>query len=90
MPTLGIYVQRHESGATTRRYRTNSNVTFAVMEGHGTSVIEGEEIHWQHGDIFVAPSWRWIEHKPAADSQLFSMTDAPLLEWARYLRFEQA
>lgn len=90
MPTLGVYVMRLEGGRTTRRYRTNANVSFAVMGGRGTSIIGEDEINWEHGDIFVAPNWRWIEHRPADDTQLFSMTDAPLLEFARYLRFEGA
>jgi gentisate 1,2-dioxygenase len=88
MPTLGLYVYRLEGRRATRRYRTNANVSFCVMEGSGTSVVDGTEIHWEHGDIFIVPSWRWIEHRPDADSQLFSMTDEPLLRFARYYRFE--
>lgn len=90
MPTLGIYVQRLESGQATRRYRTNANVSFASMEGRGTSIIDGAEIHWEHGDIFVVPSWRWIEHRPETDAVLFSMTDEPLMRFAKYYRFESA
>ena len=88
MPTLGIYVHRLESGQRTRRYRTNANVSFASMEGHGTSIIDGTEIHWEHGDIFIVPSWRWIEHRPESDAVLFSMTDEPLMKFAKYDRFE--
>jgi gentisate 1,2-dioxygenase len=40
--------------------------------------------------VFVAPSWRWIEHRPEGDAQLFSMTDEPLLRFANYHRFEIA
>ena len=88
MPTLAVYVIRLEGGARTRPYRTNANVSFAAMAGSGTSVIGGEEINWRHGDIFVAPSWNWIEHHPGEDAQLFSMSDEPLLRFAKYYRFE--
>jgi gentisate 1,2-dioxygenase len=88
MPTLGAYVQRLGASQATRRYRTNANVSFAPMQGSGVSIIEGEEIRWNRGDIFVAPSWRWIEHRPDGDSVLFSMTDEPLLRFARYYKFE--
>jgi gentisate 1,2-dioxygenase len=88
MPTLGVYVQRLEAGATTRRYRTNANTSFAPMQGNGTSIIEGEEFHWNRGDVFAAPTWRWIEHRADEDSVLFTMTDAPLLEFAKYYKFE--
>jgi gentisate 1,2-dioxygenase len=77
-----------EAGQSTRQYRTNANITFASMQGSGTTIIDGEEINWNHGDIFVAPTWRWIEHRANEDVQLFSMTDAPLLEFAKYLKFE--
>ena len=88
MPTLGLYVMRLEAGQTMRSYRTNANISFAAMQGSGVTIIDGEEIHWNHGDIFVAPTWRWIEHRANQDAQLFSMTDAPLLEFAKYLKFE--
>jgi gentisate 1,2-dioxygenase len=88
MPTLGIHVMRLQGGTTTRPYRTNANVSFAVMAGSGSSTIGEEEIHWRHGDIFVAPTWNRIEHRPDEDTQFFSMTDEPLLRFAKYYRFE--
>jgi gentisate 1,2-dioxygenase len=88
MPTLALYVMRLEGGRKTRKYRTAANVTFASMQGRGTSIIDGQEVHWEHGDVFVVPSWRWIEHRPDGDAQLFSMTDEPLLRFANYHRFE--
>ncbi len=88
MPTLGVHVMRLEGGTGTRPYRTNANVSFVVMEGSGTSLIGTEQIDWRHGDIFVAPTWNWIEHRAEADSVLFSMTDEPLLRFAKYYRFE--
>ena len=88
MPTLGLYIYRLERGQKTRPYRTNANTSFASMQGSGTSIIDGQEINWQHGDIFVVPSWRWIEHHPNEDCVLFSMTDEPLMRFARYYRFE--
>jgi gentisate 1,2-dioxygenase len=88
MPTLGVYVQRLPSGQTTRPYRTNANTSFAPMQGSGTSIIEGEEIRWNRGDVFAAPTWRWIEHRADEDSVLFTMTDEPLLRFARYYKFE--
>ena len=58
------------------------------MQGSGVSIIEGEEIHWNRGDVFAAPTWRWIEHLATRDSVLFTMTDAPLLKFAKYYKFE--
>jgi gentisate 1,2-dioxygenase len=88
MPTLGLTVQRLEAGQKTRRWRTNANTSFCVMGGRGVSLIDGEKIEWGFGDIFIAPSWRWIEHRVEKDAQIFSMSDEPLLRWAKYYLFE--
>jgi len=88
MPTLGLTVQRLEAGQKTRRWRANANTSFCIMGGRGVSFIDGEEIGWGFGDIFVAPTWRWIEHHVEKDAQIFSMSDELLLKWAQYYRFQ--
>lgn len=88
MPTLGLTVQRLEAGQKTRRWRTNANTSFCIMGGSGVSFIDGEKIEWGFGDIFVAPTWRWIEHHVETDAQIFSMSDEPLLKWAQYYKFQ--
>jgi len=88
MPTLGLTVQRLAAGQKTRRWRTNANTSFCIMGGSGASLIDGERIEWGFGDIFVAPTWRWIEHQAASDAQIFSMSDEPLLKWAQYYKFQ--
>jgi gentisate 1,2-dioxygenase len=88
MPTLGLTVQRLAAGQKTRRWRTNANTSFCVMGGSGVSLIDGKKIEWGFGDIFVAPTWRWIEHHIEADAQIFSMSDEPMLKWAQYYKFQ--
>lgn len=88
MPTLGLTVQRLEAGQKTRRWRTNANTSFCIMRGSGASVIDGVKIEWGFGDIFIAPTWRWIEHHVDTDAQIFSMSDEPLLKWAQYYKFQ--
>ncbi len=88
MPTLGLTVERLEAGQKTRRWRTNANTSFCIMAGSGVSFIDGEKIAWGFGDIFIAPTWRWIEHHIDSDAQIFSMSDEPLLKWAQYYKFQ--
>ncbi len=88
MPTLGLTVARLEAGQKTRRWRTNANTSFCIMRGRGVSFIDGEKIEWGFGDIFIAPTWRWIEHQIEEDAQIFSMSDEPLLRWAHYYMFQ--
>lgn len=88
IPTMGLTVHRFESGARTRPRRATANAVFCVMEGGGTTTVDGAAIHWSRGDAFAAPMWRWTGHEASEDSVLFRMTDAPLMRFARYYREE--
>lgn len=88
MPTVGLNVHRFEAGEATRRYRCAANNVFVVMQGEGRSTIDGVEISWSRGDTVAAPCWTWIEHKATSDAVVFSMSDEPLMRFAKYWRFE--
>ena len=48
----------------------------------GTTVVDGEAIHWEQGDTFVVPLWSWHEHVNSSSKEeaiLFSMHDTPVL-----------
>jgi MFS family permease len=42
---------------------------------------------WQRGDTFSVPCWTSFE-RAAADAQLFSMSNEPLMRFSRFYRFE--
>jgi gentisate 1,2-dioxygenase len=88
MPTMGLYVHRWESGFKTRKQRSSTNNVFLVMQGSGTSTIGEQTFNWNRGDTIAAPCWSWIEHQASEDSVMFSMTDEPLMRFAKYYRFE--
>jgi len=88
MPTIGITVQRLESGFRSRRYRSTANTVYAVMQGEGQSTIDGQAIDWSFGDTFVAPCWKSIEHQATGDSVLFAMSDEPVMRFCKYWKFE--
>ena len=88
MPTMGLSMQRLDSGARTRPFRSGANTVYVAMQGSGTSRIGDVDIDWSFGDTFVAPCWHRIEHRAGADSVLFAMSDEPLMRFARYYRFE--
>jgi gentisate 1,2-dioxygenase len=88
MPTMGLSVERLESGATTRRQRSTANHVFCVMEGSGETQVDSTRISWRRGDTFVAPCWTKFEHRGTSDALLFALTDEPLMRYAKYYRFE--
>ncbi len=88
MPTMGLSVHRFESGRRTRRRRSTANAVYCVMEGSGTTVVDGTVIEWSRGDSFAAPIWHWTMHGAEEDSVVFRMTDEPLMRFAKYYREE--
>jgi gentisate 1,2-dioxygenase len=88
MPTMGLFVERLESGRRTRRQRSTVNHVFVVMEGTGETVIGNDRFVWQRGDTFVVPMWNRFEHDAKSDSVLFVLSDEPLIRFSKYYRFE--
>jgi gentisate 1,2-dioxygenase len=88
MPSTGLMVQRLESNEATIKRRTTANRIFSVMEGAGTTLVDGEPVTWTRGDTLVVPSGTWFAHRASTDSQLLEMSDEPLLRFANHFREE--
>jgi gentisate 1,2-dioxygenase len=86
MPTMGIAMQRLESGTRTRRFRSTANRIFCVVEGRGETTAGDELISWNRGDTFVVPCWAGHSHHAVSDAVLFELSDEPLMRWAKYYR----
>ena len=80
MPTLGCAITRVRSGAATMPLRVTGSSICVVWAGRGRSVIDGLEMSWSAGDMFVVPSWMAAEHHAELDADLFFVTDRPALE----------
>jgi gentisate 1,2-dioxygenase len=88
MPPMELAVERLAAGTRTRRYRSTANVIFHVMEGAGETTVGDRSFAWRRGDTVAAPTWSTIGHRAASDAQLFVLSDAPLLRFSGYYRFE--
>jgi gentisate 1,2-dioxygenase len=88
MPTMGLAMERLESGTTTRRQRSTADHVFSVVEGTGSTVINGEPYTWKPGDSLAIPKWNKFEHRAISDSVLFDLSNEPLMRFAKYYRFE--
>ena len=88
MPTMQLTVERLQAGARTRRQRSTANRVFCCMEGGGATLAGDQRFEWERGDTFTVPSWTKFEHAAAKDSQLFEMSDEPVMRFSRYWRFE--
>jgi gentisate 1,2-dioxygenase len=88
LPTIGLYAQALDKGVETRPMRTTANYQYVVVEGEGTSTIDGVEISWSRGDAIAAPSWHVHSHRSDSDAILIAITDEPLQKYCGYLRME--
>ena len=88
MPSMALDVLRLESGEATRPVRTTTNAIYCVMQGRGTTTIDGEPIAWERGDTFAGPIWRSVSHSVDEDAVIFRMSDEPLMKFAKYYRRE--
>jgi len=81
LPTLACWIQLLRPGLRPRAHRQTSSSAYHVVEGRGSSVINGRRFDWARGDFFVIPEWAWHEHAAAQDSEaiLFSVHDTPIL-----------
>jgi gentisate 1,2-dioxygenase len=62
-------------GFETTAYRCTDATVFAVVEGSGTSIIDGQTFTWGPKDIFVVPSWKRVSHHAESDAVIFSYSD---------------
>jgi gentisate 1,2-dioxygenase len=88
MPTLGCEMHRLVPDQRTPAKRRVGSAVHVVFSGSGHSVIGGERFDWGRGDVFVVPSWTAVEHEAAEPTDLFAVTDRPVVEALHLYREE--
>ena len=90
LPTIALHMQQLPAGAATPGIRTSASHIFCAVAGSGSTSVEGEELAWERGDVFVVPSWHRYRHRAREDAILFSVSDEPALRALGFLRREEA
>jgi gentisate 1,2-dioxygenase len=80
MPTLRGEMHRFAPGLRTLTTRRVGSAVWVVYRGSGTTVIDGQPFVWEHGDIFVTPSWAAVAHRADSEADLFMVSDEPVIE----------
>lgn len=80
MTTIRAEFHRLRAGVQTATRRDVGSTVFQVFDGDGAAVLDGIAHRVERGDIFVVPSW--IPYSIQAEGQfdLFSFSDAPIIE----------
>ncbi|MDQ0253310.1 gentisate 1,2-dioxygenase [Evansella vedderi] len=77
---MAAWMQRLPSGFHSKAHRHTNAVIYQVHKGSGYTVIDGVKFNWSKGDFFVVPNWALHEHVALEDSDLFSVSDLPIME----------
>jgi gentisate 1,2-dioxygenase len=80
MPTLRAEILRVRGGGHVPMHRKVGSSVVLVHRGSGTSRVGDAEFHWTPGDIFVIPSWATATHQADDESDLFVLSDSPVIE----------
>jgi gentisate 1,2-dioxygenase len=80
MPTLRCQMRRIAAGATTAADRQTGSRVCAVLDGTGTVRLGAEEFTLSPGDVFVVPSWCPCRLEARTTLDIFTTSDAPVLE----------
>jgi quercetin dioxygenase-like cupin family protein len=71
------------SGGTSGNHRHYYESLIYIIKGNGYSVVEGNKVEWEAGDIIYAPPWSWHQHfntDPDNEVRYVAYTNAPLLQ----------
>jgi gentisate 1,2-dioxygenase len=52
---------------------------FYVFRGRGRSQADDTTLEWDAGDVLAVPSWALLRHEAHEPSDIFELTDAPVL-----------
>lgn len=86
LPTIGLYLHRLDPGTVTLPYRTTANNQYCIVEGSGSSTIDGVTVEWSRGDVVVVPGWAEHTHESHDGATFLAVTDAPLQRYCGYFR----
>ncbi|GIJ72952.1 cupin domain-containing protein [Virgisporangium ochraceum] len=86
LTTMRTEMHRLRAGVRADRGRTTASSVWQVFDGTGTVVLNGAAHPLSHGDVFVAPSWTEVSLRADTDLDLFTFSDAPIVERLHLLR----
>jgi len=92
LPTFACELQMLTPNLKTKAHKHLSTTIYQVFKGKGTTVVDGEPLEWNEGDIFVVPPWSTHHHENRSneDSVLYSMDDWPAMKALALYREEEA
>lgn len=86
LPTIRAEFHRLRGGTATRARRDVGSTVFQVFDGAGHVVLDGAEQAITMGDLVVVPSWAQWSLQSDDGLDLFTFSDAPIIERLHFAR----
>jgi gentisate 1,2-dioxygenase len=78
IPTIGTFMQLLPAGFKGKPYRATDSTVYAVVEGRGRCIVDGQTFVFGPKDVFVCPSWMPYRLEADQEAVLFSYSDRPV------------
>lgn len=91
-PSLNVIVQVFKPGERDHAHKHSNVALFLVFQGKGFSIVDGEKIKWEKGDLVLAPAWSEHEHcndSETEDAILITFQNVPQMSNLRTWFFEE-
>jgi gentisate 1,2-dioxygenase len=86
LDTMALSMIQLKAGQGTAPRKVMANSVLGVVQGAGTTEVEGKSLSWTRGDVIVVPSWQEHAHRSDGGAVLFRVTDEPVMQKLGFLR----
>ena len=86
LDTIALSMIELKAGQATAPRKVMANNVLGVVQGSGTTEVDGRTLAWSRGDVIVVPSWREHVHRSDGGAVLFRTTDEPVMRKLGFLR----
>ncbi len=80
MPSMSMKAQILRAGFSGVPHRHSGSKVYWVIDGAGTTFIDGQRFDWDKGDFLAVPPWALVRHANGhdGDARLFRVDDSPV------------
>lgn len=88
--TLGGRAERLNAGKSSAAFRETASSVYHVVEGSGSTIVNGEKVEWKKSDTFCIPAWYKYQHFANEGERvyLYRFDDKPMLDALGFYRTE--
>ena len=88
--TMALSMIELKAGQAIAPRKAMANNVLGVVQGAGTTEVEGETLSWNRGDVIAVPAWREHVHRSEEGAVLFRATDEPVMRKLGFWREDAA